>query len=145
MTRLEEIQAQAEAAKRRIEARDRSRLAVGIDTSSIAVGAIETLGEGGGEQWLPGRVVPPPARPYYVRFVVRDRPGILAFIAAALARQAINLDAVLQEPGYPKDALPFVITVEACEESALLKALAEIGAADFNVEPPLALPMLLGV
>ncbi len=99
----------------------------------------------GGEEWLPGTIVPPPARPYYVRFVVRDRPGILAFIAAALARQSINLDAVLQEPGYPKDALPFVITVEACEESAILKALAEIGAADFNVEPPLALPMLLGV
>ncbi len=58
----------------------------------------------------------PPARPYYLRFVVRDRPGILAAIAAALARQDVNLDAVLQEPGYPKDALPFVITVEACEE-----------------------------
>jgi homoserine dehydrogenase len=72
-----------------------------------------------GEEWTPARVVPPPARPYYLRFVVKDRPGILATIAAALARQAINLDAVLQEPGYPKDALPFVITVEPCEEPAL--------------------------
>jgi homoserine dehydrogenase len=75
---------------------------------------------------------------------VRDRPGILATIAAALARQGINLDAVLQEPGYPKDALPFVITVEACEEVALLDAVQEIGAADFHAQPPLALPMLLG-
>ena len=98
-----------------------------------------------GEEWLPGTVVPPPARPYYLRFVVRDRPGILAAIAAGLARQGINLDAVLQEPGYPKDALPFVITVEACEESALRAALQDIGAADFHAEPPLALPMLLGV
>ena len=31
-----------------------------------------------------------------------DRPGILASIAAALAGQGINLDAVLQEPGYPE-------------------------------------------
>ena len=56
-----------------------------------------------------------PGTPCHLRFVV-DRPGILASIAAALARQGINLDAVLQEPGYPKDALPFVITVEPCEE-----------------------------
>ena len=97
-----------------------------------------------GEEWLPARVVPPPARPYYLRFVVRDRPGILAAIATSLARQGINLDAVLQEPGYPKDRLPFVITVEACEEAALGTAVREIAAADFHAEPPLALPMLLG-
>jgi len=97
-----------------------------------------------GEEWLPARVAPPPAMPYYLRFVVQDRPGILASIAASLARQGINLDAVLQEPGYPKEALPFVITVEACEEAALGKAVQEIAAADFHAEPPLALPMLLG-
>lgn len=97
------------------------------------------------EEWLPGSIVPPPARPYYLRFVVRDEPGILASIAAALARQRINLDAVLQQPGYPKDALPFVTTVEACEEAALRAALHEIGNATYHAEPPLALPMLLGV
>jgi len=97
-----------------------------------------------GEEWLPARVVPPPARPYYLRFVIRDRPGITASIATSLARQGINLEAVLQEPGYPKDALPFVITVEPCEEAALTAAMQEIEAADFHAEPPLALPMLLG-
>ncbi len=97
----------------------------------------------GAEEWLPGQVVAPPARPYYLRFVVKDRPGILATIASALAKQRVNLDAVLQEPGYPKDALPFVITVEACEEAALRAALGEISAADWHAEPPLALPMLL--
>ena len=82
--------------------------------------------------------------PYYLRFVVHDRPGILAFIAAALARQDVNVDALLQEPGYPKDQLPFVITVEPCAEAALDAALAEIGQADWHASPPLALPMLLG-
>ena len=97
-----------------------------------------------GEEWPAGAVASPPARPYYLRFVVRDRPGILASIAAALARQGINLDAVLQEPGYPKDALPFVITVEACEEAAVTAALEDISRSDFHAEPPLSLPMLLG-
>lgn len=98
-----------------------------------------------GEEWLPGHIVAPPPRPYCLRFVVRDEPGILASIASALARQGINCDAMLQEPGYSKDALPFVITVEACEEAALRAALSEIGAATYHAEPPLALPMLLGV
>jgi homoserine dehydrogenase len=96
-----------------------------------------------GEEWAPARIVPPPPRPYYLRFVVEDRPGILASIAASLASQGINLDAVLQEPGYPKDTLPFVITVEDCEEAALASALGEIGEADYHAEPPLALPMFL--
>jgi len=97
-----------------------------------------------GEQWLPASITPPPPRPYYLRFVIRDRPGIVALIAAALAKRSINLEAMLQDPGYPKDELPFVITVEACEEESLNAALKEIGDADFHAEPPLALPMLLG-
>jgi homoserine dehydrogenase len=81
--------------------------------------------------------------PYYLRFVVRDCPGIIATIAAALAKQDINLDALHQETGYPKDCLPFVITVEPCEEAALSVALEEIGRAPWHAERPLALPMLL--
>jgi homoserine dehydrogenase len=96
------------------------------------------------EEWPAGSVTVAPPRPYYLRFVVYDRPGILASIAAALAGQGINLDAVLQQPGYPKNALPFVITVEACEEASLTAALDEIGRFEFNAEPPLSLPMLLG-
>ena len=96
------------------------------------------------EEWLPGSPAAPPPMPYYLRFVVHDRPGILSLIAAALARQDVNVDALLQEPGYPKDQLPFVITVEACAEAALHAALAEIGQADWHASPPLALPMLIG-
>jgi homoserine dehydrogenase len=76
--------------------------------------------------------------------VVRDRPGILAAIATALAAEHVNLDAVLQEPGYAKEALPFVITVESCAEEALHRALQRIAAESWHAEPPLALPMLMG-
>jgi homoserine dehydrogenase len=77
--------------------------------------------------------------------VVSDAPGILASIAAALAHQGINIDAVLQEPGYPKNALTFVVTVEPCEESALTCAIRAIADAPWHQQRPLALPMLLGV
>ena len=37
-----------------------------------------------------------------------------------------------------------VILIEACEESAVKKAIQAISKEDFHAEPPLALPMLLG-
>jgi len=96
------------------------------------------------EKWVPGKLTAAAARPYYLRFVVHDCPGILATIAAALAKQHVNLDAVLQEPGHPKERLPFVITVEACADNALRTALDEIRSAAWHADPPLALPMLTG-
>ncbi len=38
--------------------------------------------------------------PHYLRFVVRDQPGIIAAVGSVLAGCDINLDAVLQKPGH---------------------------------------------
>jgi homoserine dehydrogenase len=79
--------------------------------------------------------------PHYLRFVVRDRPGILAEIAAVLAKYRIGIDAVLQKPGFPEEELSFVMTLEACDSAMLNRALAEIARLDFHVKPPLCLPI----
>jgi homoserine dehydrogenase len=79
---------------------------------------------------------------HYIRFIVRDRPGIVAEIAGGLARQGINIGALLQRPGYPSESLPFVVTVEPCATSALKRALEEIGRLDCLIEPPLELQIL---
>lgn len=79
--------------------------------------------------------------PYYLRFVVRDRPGIIAALASILARHAINIEAVLQEPFKDKSRLPFVITLEPALESQIAAALAEMRGLDFLAEEPLALPI----
>jgi len=81
--------------------------------------------------------------PHYLRFVVRDRPGIVASIGAILSTYEISLDALLQKPGFPHSALPFVMTLEACDSAVLERALAEIARLDFHVEPPLCLPIFL--
>jgi homoserine dehydrogenase len=80
--------------------------------------------------------------PYFLRFVVRDRPGIIATLAERLSARGLNIDAVLQEPGCSKDALPFVITLEACRRADVEAALADMAALDFQVVPPLSLPIL---
>jgi len=79
--------------------------------------------------------------PFYLRFIVRDRPGILADLARILAQQGINIDAVFQAPYEDKRALPFVVTLEPVSGKALSAALVAIGSLDFHVAPPLALPM----
>ena len=120
----------------------------GPATAVAVVSDLLALTQGGrqseAEEWSPASFVAPPPLPYYLRFIVKDRPGILAAISTAMAKYDVNLDAVLQEPGYPKDRLPFVITVEPCEEAALLEALGELSDADWHAEPPLALPRLMG-
>ena len=81
--------------------------------------------------------------PHYVRFVVKDRPGIVAEVATVFAKFGISIDALLQRPGYPHSALPFIMTLESCSSTVLDGALEEIGALDFHVAPPLCLPILL--
>ncbi|MBL8221110.1 MAG: homoserine dehydrogenase [Bryobacterales bacterium] len=78
---------------------------------------------------------------YYLRFRVTDRPGIIASLAGILADKHVSLDAVLQLPSDSKHNLPFVITIEPCQEQQLRDAVAQMSTLDFMVEPPLALPM----
>ncbi len=80
--------------------------------------------------------------PHYIRFLVVDRPGIVAAITTALANEQINIRAIVQKPGYPAHALPFVVTVEPCTTSALQRALAQVGAMDCMLVEPLDLQML---
>ena len=80
--------------------------------------------------------------PHYLRFTVKDRPGIIAAIAGIFANHAINIDSTFQKPGYPKARLPFVITVEACRTSTIEQAMEEIRALDFHVQPAIRLPII---
>jgi homoserine dehydrogenase len=80
--------------------------------------------------------------PHYIRFLVDDRPGIVAEITGALAKEEINIRAIVQKPGYPQHALPFVVTVEPCKSSALKRALEGIRGQKYLLEEPLDLQML---
>jgi homoserine dehydrogenase len=81
--------------------------------------------------------------PHYVRFIVRDRPGIVAEVATVFAKYGIGIDALLQRPGYERSALPFIITLEACATGVLEQALEEIAQLDFHVQQPLCLPIIV--
>ncbi len=122
---------------------DPTAVAVVSDLCSIArsAGAPEPALEAPAE--VPASVSGDFTVPHYLRFVVNDRPGVLAALAAVLARYEIGIDAVLQKPDYPSSALPFVMTLEACNSAILNRALEEIARLDFHTKPPLCLPIFL--
>jgi homoserine dehydrogenase len=91
---------------------------------------------------VPARVGAEFEVPHYIRFRVVDRPGIVAAITGALAKEQINIRAIVQKPGYPAQDLPFVVTVEPCKSSALHRALDVIRTMDCLLVEPLDLQML---
>ena len=80
--------------------------------------------------------------PWYLRFFVRDQPGIVARLAQIIAAHHLNIDSLLQKPGFDKSSLPFVITLEPCRDSLLHPALEEMATLDFSIRPCLCLPIL---
>lgn len=123
----------------------------GVAVVSDLMAAARSLGNGAGS--LPPPLayasltehtpVPPGSElcQFYLRFRVRDRPGILALLAARLAEQGISIEAVLQEPHFDKDDLPFVTTLEPAPRRALDRAMEAISELDFLVDAPLVLPI----
>jgi len=82
--------------------------------------------------------------PYYLRFRVEDKAGIIAALATILAKHQIGIDAVLQLPSENWRDLPFVVTTEPALEQSIRAAIVEIRGADFLIEPPFAMPMERG-
>ena len=80
--------------------------------------------------------------PWYLRFFVRDQPGIVARLAQILAEHHLNIDSLLQKPGFEKASLPFVITLEPCRDSQLHPALEKMATLNFAIRPCLCLPIL---
>ena len=58
-------------------------------------------------------------------------------------QSSINIRAIVQKPGFPSHALPFVMTVEPCKPSALKRALECHPRQDYLLEEPLDLQMLM--
>jgi homoserine dehydrogenase len=87
-------------------------------------------------------VSPDVVSPYYIRFTVADRPGIIAALAAVFAQNGINIDAVLQQPGFPEGRRPFVVSLDPAPSSSIDTALKDMAEFDFHEVPPIALPVL---
>jgi homoserine dehydrogenase len=73
---------------------------------------------------------------FYIRLMVRDRPGVIADVSAALRDQHVSLESMLQRGRRPDEMVPVVLTTHETEEAAMRRALARIEALDAVLEPP---------
>ena len=72
---------------------------------------------------------------YYIRLMVQDRPGVIAAISSALAKERISVEAMLQR-GRSEKVVPVVLTTHETEEAAMQRALARIARLGAVAEGP---------
>jgi homoserine dehydrogenase len=76
-----------------------------------------------------GRVLPmaEAVSRFYLRLSVADRPGVLAKVAAVLARNRIGISSVFQPEGHEGDSVPLILMIHDAPNRAMSRALAQIG------------------
>jgi homoserine dehydrogenase len=118
----------------------------GHPTAVAVMSDVRAIAEGSVQVRLPAKtmkVVGDVVAPHYLRFVVADRPGIVAAIAGSLAKVGANIDSILQHRGFGGERLPFVVTTEPSMSAWLKEAVEEMAGFDFMLEPPLCLQILV--
>ena len=73
---------------------------------------------------------------YYVRLMVRDEPGVIADVSAALRDESVSLEAMIQRARSEDEAVPVVLTTHETVEAAMKRAIDRIAGLDTVVEPP---------
>ncbi|MBP6768798.1 MAG: homoserine dehydrogenase [Reyranella sp.] len=73
---------------------------------------------------------------YYMRLMVQDRPGVIAAVSGALAKERISLESMLQRGRSESGEVPVVLTTHETEEAAMQRALARIAKLGAVAEEP---------
>ncbi|GAB4370312.1 MAG: homoserine dehydrogenase [Kiloniellaceae bacterium] len=76
--------------------------------------------------------------PYYLRLLVRDKPGVIADVAAALRDENISMESMIQRGRAEGEgeAVPVIIMTHETQEAQIQRALARIADLEAVVEQP---------
>lgn len=74
---------------------------------------------------------------YYLRFTVKDQPGVLAQIAGILGKYEISIESMIQPHRHAANAVPIVFMTHEAKERNVVAAVAEINRLDVIQEEPL--------
>jgi len=77
----------------------------------------------------------------YLRFQVRDVPGVMAEISRRLADEGVSIGSMLQRGRSPGEAVAIVMITHEAAEAAVARALKAIAASDKVFETPCMIPM----
>jgi homoserine dehydrogenase len=87
------------------------------------------------------RATPAERGRYYLRLLVKDRPGVVAAISDRLAHEDISIESFLQMPGHEDPAVPIVLTTQTCARAKMEVAVRAIEALDVTAEAPFVMPV----
>ncbi|MBX3485551.1 homoserine dehydrogenase [Phenylobacterium sp.] len=62
----------------------------------------------------------------YLRFLVKDEPGVIAAVSETLAEAGVSIESFLQKPAEEAEGVPIVLTTHAVAESVLTAAVKRI-------------------
>jgi homoserine dehydrogenase len=122
-------------------------MAAGSAVVSDIIASARNLMKGGAGRVPPASFQPDQRRPlrmrpmeeisslYYLRFMVLDRPGVLAQIAGELGRCGISISSMLQTGRREGQTVPIVIKTHMAKERDVQAALGEINRMAFMSEP----------
>ena len=122
-------------------------LAAGSAVVSDIIAGARNLLNGGAGRVPPASFQPLERRPlrirsmeeirslYYLRFMVTDRPGVLAQIAGELGRCGISIASMLQKGRREGQTVPIVIKTHSASERDVQTALGQINRMSFMSEP----------
>lgn len=122
-------------------------LAAGSAVVSDVIASARNLLKGGAGRVPPASFQPDQRRPlrmrpieelrslYYLRFMVTDRPGVLAQIAGELGRCGISISSMLQKGRREGQTVPIVIKTHMAQERDVRTALHAINRMAFMSEP----------
>ncbi len=78
---------------------------------------------------------------FYLRFDVRDVPGVLAEIAGQLAHCDVSIESMIQRGRSPGEPVAIVMITHECAETSVARALKAIATSDNVLGPPCRIPM----
>jgi homoserine dehydrogenase len=72
----------------------------------------------------------------YLRFLVKDEPGVIAAVSETLAEAGVSIESFLQKPTEGTEGVPIVLTTHAVTESDLITAVERIAGLPAVLERP---------
>ena len=84
-----------------------------------------------------------PDKPFYVRLMVVDQPGVLATLTGILQKHSISVESLLQRGRAPGNAVALVMTTHETSNANLDMALDEMEKLPIVKSKPVAMPIML--
>jgi len=102
--------------------------AVASDIADVMAGAVRPVFQAPAKSLTPFTPIDPSKMMgrAYLRFMVKDEPGVIAAVSETLAEAGVSIESFLQKPVENSNGVPIVLTTHAVAESVLKAAIERI-------------------